>query len=33
MLPFQMTVVAMAVLSRSATAPAALLVPYRREER
>ena len=33
MLPFLMTVVAMAVLSRSARAPAALLLPYRREER
>lgn len=33
MLPFLMTVVAMAVLSRSARAPAALLIPYRREER
>jgi len=33
MLPFLMTVVAMALLSRSARAPAALLVPYRREER
>jgi simple sugar transport system permease protein len=33
MLPFLMTVVAMALLSRNARAPAALLVPYRREER
>jgi len=33
MLPFLMTVVAMALLSRSARAPAALLIPYRREER
>ena len=33
MLPFLMTVVAMAILSRSARAPAALLIPYRREER
>ncbi len=33
MLPFLATVVAMAMLSRSARAPAALLVPYRREER
>lgn len=33
MLPFLATVVAMAVLARSAHAPAALLVPYRREER
>ena len=33
MLPFLVTVVAMALLARSARAPAALLVPYRREER
>lgn len=33
MLPFLMTVLAMAVLARNARAPAALLVPYRREER
>ena len=33
MLPFLATVVAMALLSRSAMAPAALLIPYRREER
>lgn len=33
MLPFLATVVAMALLARSARAPAALLVPYRREER
>ena len=33
MLPFLMTVVAMALLARNARAPAALLVPYRREER
>lgn len=33
MLPFLATVVAMALLSRNARAPAALLVPYRREER
>ena len=33
MLPFVVTVVAMAVLARNARAPAALLVPYRREER
>jgi simple sugar transport system permease protein len=33
MLPFLMTVVAMTLLSRSARAPAALLVPCRREER
>ncbi len=33
MLPFVATIVAMAVLSRSARAPAALLIPFRREER
>jgi simple sugar transport system permease protein len=33
MLPFVMTVVAMAFLARNARAPAALLVPFRREER
>ncbi|NIM28421.1 MAG: ABC transporter permease [Gammaproteobacteria bacterium] len=33
MLPFLLTVVAMAMLSRNARAPASLLVPYRREER
>lgn len=33
MLPFVVTIVAMAVFSRSARAPAALLVPFRREER
>lgn len=33
MLPFLLTVVAMAALARNARAPAALLVPYRREER
>jgi len=33
MLPFVVTIVAMALLSRNARAPAALLVPYRREER
>ena len=33
MLPFLLTVVAMALLSRNARAPAALLLPYRREER
>ena len=33
MLPFLATIVAMAVLSRQARAPAALLTPFRREER
>ena len=33
MLPFVVTIVAMAAFSRSARAPAALLVPFRREER
>jgi ABC-type uncharacterized transport system permease subunit len=33
MLPFLVTIVAMAVVARKAHAPAALLVPYRREER
>lgn len=33
MLPFVVTIVAMAVLARSARAPTALLVPFRREER
>jgi ABC-type uncharacterized transport system permease subunit len=33
MLPFLATIIAMAVLSRSARAPAALLTPFRREER
>lgn len=33
MLPFLVTIVAMAVFARSARAPAALLVPFRREER
>ncbi len=33
MMPFVVTIVAMAVLSRSARAPAALLIPFRREER
>jgi general nucleoside transport system permease protein len=32
-LPFLLTIVAMAVMSRDAVAPAALLKPYRREER
>ena len=33
MLPFVLTIVAMALVSRNARAPAALLVPFRREER
>ncbi|MBS1269545.1 MAG: hypothetical protein MAG794_00496 [Gammaproteobacteria bacterium] len=33
LLPFLVTVVAMAVLARNARAPASLLVPYRKEER
>ena len=33
MLPFVLTIVAMAVVSRNARAPAALLVPFRKEER
>ena len=33
MLPFVVTIVAMAVLARSARAPAALLTPFRKEER
>jgi simple sugar transport system permease protein len=33
MLPFVMTIVAMAIVSRNARAPAALLVPFRKEER
>ena len=33
MLPFVMTIVAMALVSRNALAPAALLVPFRKEER
>ncbi len=33
MVPFVVTIVAMAVLARAARAPAALLVPFRREER
>ena len=33
MLPFVLTIVAMAAVSRSATPPAALLVPFRKEER
>ena len=33
MMPFVVTIVAMAVFSRSARAPAALLIPFRKEER
>ncbi|TIP81477.1 MAG: ABC transporter permease, partial [Mesorhizobium sp.] len=33
MLPFIFTIVAMAVMSRNAVAPSALLKPFRREER
>jgi simple sugar transport system permease protein len=33
MLPFVMTILAMAIVSRNARAPAALLVPFRKEER
>jgi len=33
MLPFLLTIVAMALVSRNARAPAALLTPYRKEER
>ena len=33
MLPFVLTIVAMALVSRNARAPAALLIPFRREER
>jgi simple sugar transport system permease protein len=33
MLPFIMTIVAMALVSRNARAPAALLIPFRKEER
>ena len=33
MMPFVVTIVAMAVLARSARAPAALLIPFRKEER
>jgi len=33
MLPFVMTIIAMALVSRNARAPAALLVPFRKEER
>jgi simple sugar transport system permease protein len=33
MLPFVMTILAMALVSRNAHAPAALLIPFRKEER
>ena len=33
MMPFVLTIVAMALVSRNARAPAALLVPFRKEER
>jgi simple sugar transport system permease protein len=33
MLPFVATILAMALFSRRARAPAALLIPFRREER
>ncbi len=33
MMPFVVTIVAMAVLARAARAPAALLIPFRKEER
>jgi simple sugar transport system permease protein len=33
MMPFVLTIVAMALVSRSARAPAALLTPFRKEER
>ena len=33
MLPFVMTIIAMALVSRNARAPAALLIPFRKEER
>ena len=33
MMPFVLTILAMALVSRSARAPAALLVPFRKEER
>jgi simple sugar transport system permease protein len=33
MLPFVFTIVAMALVSRSALAPASLLIPFRKEER
>ena len=33
MLPFVLTIVAMALVSRNARAPASLLIPFRKEER
>jgi simple sugar transport system permease protein len=33
MLPFVMTILAMALVSRNANAPANLLIPFRKEER
>lgn len=33
MMPFVVTIVAMAILARAARAPAALLIPFRKEER
>ncbi len=33
MMPFVVTIVAMAVLARAARVPAALLIPFRKEER
>ncbi len=33
MMPFVVTIVAMAILARAAQAPAALLIPFRKEER
>jgi simple sugar transport system permease protein len=33
MLPFVMTILAMALVSRNAHAPGALLIPFRKEER
>ncbi|HVM85461.1 MAG TPA: ABC transporter permease, partial [Candidatus Binatia bacterium] len=33
MLPFVLTIVAMALVSRNAHAPASLLIPFRKEER
>ena len=33
MLPFVMTILAMALVSRNANAPASLLIPFRKEER
>ncbi len=33
MMPFVVTILAMAILARAARAPAALLIPFRKEER